>query len=312
MKKAFLSLIFIFTAVFVFAQTTPAVVVATFTTRGQFVSADDAESITELYIANLAGTGKLRVVDRSSLDRVIAEMRFQLSDWSDPQKTARLGASLNASILVRGQINQLGDNINVSVTALDIATLEVIGSATNSSYTTRDFFSGISRITYGLANDLANNISTRLAAAERARQEAARQQEQNQYSLVGTWSTGGSFTSTDNDLRYIINGGFPKVSVLTFYSDGSVTFNEQYIYGSIHRLSMSGFYTRQNNRVEISLSGTDSITSQVYDSRYRPTNNIERSTRNSTISTTFTIEFRNNGRELVIIDAGLYGTYTRY
>ena len=127
MKKAILVLVLIFVAGIVFAQT---IVVSTFSTRGQAVTADDAESITELFIAELAKTGGLRVVDRTSLDRVLTEMRFQASDWSDSQKTARLGAALNAEFLVRGQINQLGQQVSVAITALDIKTLEVVSSST--------------------------------------------------------------------------------------------------------------------------------------------------------------------------------------
>jgi TolB-like protein len=130
MKRAIFCLMLVFAVGFVFGQNVPAVVVSTFSSRGQKVTADDAESVTELFIAELAKRSEVRVVDRTSLDRVIAEMRFQNSDWSNPQKTAQLGAALNAEFLVRGQINQLGQQISVAITALDIKTLEVVASST--------------------------------------------------------------------------------------------------------------------------------------------------------------------------------------
>jgi len=130
MNKNLIFVLF-FTASIVFGQANvPAIVVSTFSARGQAVSADDAETITELFISELAKTGGLRVVDRTSLDRVISEMSFQTSDWSNSQKTARLGAALNANYLVRGQISQLGQQITVNISALDINTLEVISPLT--------------------------------------------------------------------------------------------------------------------------------------------------------------------------------------
>jgi len=94
MKKLVFCLILGFTAGIVFGQANvPAIVVSTFSTRGQAVTRDDAESITELFMAELAKQSGVRVVDRTRLDRVVAEMRFQTSDWSNSQKTAQLGAA---------------------------------------------------------------------------------------------------------------------------------------------------------------------------------------------------------------------------
>ena len=88
MKKGVLGLVLFLVVVTVFGQTNiPAIVVSTFSTRGQAVTGDDVESITELFIAELARQSGVRVVDRTSLDRVLTEMRFQSTDWSDSQKT---------------------------------------------------------------------------------------------------------------------------------------------------------------------------------------------------------------------------------
>jgi TolB-like protein len=169
MRKAVFSLLLIFSAGIVFGQATvPAVVVTTFSSRGQAITADDAESITELFIAELAKRSEVRVVDRASLDRVIAEMRFQNSDWSNPQKTAQLGAALNADILVRGQLNQLGEQVSVALTALDIKTLEVVSSSTQSidinrlynnekswgSYRYTNIFGTMESMAYSISQDI--------------------------------------------------------------------------------------------------------------------------------------------------------------
>jgi len=222
MKKIISGLVFIFISFSLYGQTSiPTAVVSAFSTRGQFLSAEDAESITELYIAEFAKLGKMRVVDRSSLDRVIAEMRFQTSDWSDPQKTARLGAALNADYIMRGQLNQLGDQISLAITALDINTLEVFASS-NSTYRTNRIFD-TSYLTGHifwempvLAKNISDGVIKRIADRESSRQEIARQHEQLQTSLIGTWRIQRSYYSDE-----VASG--PNQLEISFYDNRTFT-----------------------------------------------------------------------------------------
>jgi TolB-like protein len=206
----------------------PAIVVSTFSTRGQAVTADDAESITELFMAELAKQSGVRVVDRTSLDRVVAEMRFQTSDWSNSQKTAQLGAALNAEFLVRGQINQLGQQISFALTALDIKTLEVVSSSTqnfNSDTIFSNGSNGIFNIMYWMAQEIASPVKTKMvqlaeqkekqqqAQAENSRLEVA--QRENARLLVGRWQ---SIREYDN-----LSGGTRTLTcILEFRTDGSI------------------------------------------------------------------------------------------
>jgi len=226
MKKIIIYLILCFMAVVVFGQTNvPAIVVSTFSARGQAVSADDAESITELFIAELANQSGVRVVDRTSIERVVNEMRFQTSDWSNPQKTAQLGTALNAEYLVRGQINQLGQQISIALTALDIKTLEVVSSTTrtfnaNNIYTTdkgalfgRENYGGedgkiySSTVIYLIAKLIADPIKTKMTA----------QGIQNY--LVGTWrATGNNYTHIET------NTSGPNQLFIIFNNDGTFTY----------------------------------------------------------------------------------------
>jgi TolB-like protein len=128
MKKAFLSLIFVFTAVFVFAQQLPTVAVATFDTMGG-ITQSEAQIVTELFMTELVSKGTVNVVDRNNFDVIIAEMRFQTSDWSDSQKTARLGRALNAHYVIRGQLMKMGNVIYWTATMIDVNTAQVLYSA---------------------------------------------------------------------------------------------------------------------------------------------------------------------------------------
>jgi TolB-like protein len=128
MKKAVLFWVFAVATVLVFGQQLPTVAVATFDTTGG-VTGDEAQVVTELFMAELVSKGTVNVVDRVNFDKIIAEMRFQTSDWSDSQKTAQLGRALNAGYVIRGQLMKMGNAIYWTATMLDINTAQVLYSA---------------------------------------------------------------------------------------------------------------------------------------------------------------------------------------
>lgn len=105
------------------------VVVVPFDVVGNAVTAEEVEALTELYSSSLADTGKVNVVDRTNLDKLMAEMKFQSSDWSNPEKTAKLGQAANAQIISRGKIMKLGSTYYLSASFIDIKTAIVIASA---------------------------------------------------------------------------------------------------------------------------------------------------------------------------------------
>ncbi|MDR1507573.1 MAG: DUF1566 domain-containing protein [Treponema sp.] len=130
MKKllAGLGIFFVVLAAGVYAQQTVVVAVAPFEARAG-IAAGDAETITEVYSIRLSVTRSVRVVNREALDRVVREHRFQAGDWSDDRKTAELGRALNADWVVRGTLQKLSSNFIITVSILDIRTLEVKGGA---------------------------------------------------------------------------------------------------------------------------------------------------------------------------------------
>ncbi len=95
---------------------------------GNAVTQDEAEAITELYISELIQANKVKIVDRSNFDKVLKELNFQNSDWSNSEKTAKLGRALNARFISRGKIMKLGKNYSISVSVIDITTSEIVAS----------------------------------------------------------------------------------------------------------------------------------------------------------------------------------------
>lgn len=114
--------------------------VATFDISGNAVTKDEAEAITELYITELVTTEKVKVVDRMNFDKILKEMNFQNSDWSDKEKTAELGKVANADLIARGQIIKLGSKMYLSTTIIDVKSANVLSSARKDFNSIDDIF----------------------------------------------------------------------------------------------------------------------------------------------------------------------------
>ncbi|MDR2479252.1 MAG: hypothetical protein LBD48_08065 [Treponema sp.] len=91
--------------------------------------ASDAEAVTELFIAELVKNGKVKVVDRNRFNKVITEIKFQTSDWSDSVKVAQLGRALNANSIVRGTMMSLAGQTVITANVLDINTAQILSSS---------------------------------------------------------------------------------------------------------------------------------------------------------------------------------------
>lgn len=95
---------------------------------GNAVTEAEAEGITELYISELVSNGQINIVDRANFDKILKEMNFQNSDWSDSEKTAQLGKATNAQFISRGKIIKLGNKMYLSSTVIDVRTAKVVSS----------------------------------------------------------------------------------------------------------------------------------------------------------------------------------------
>ncbi|MBO5608146.1 MAG: hypothetical protein J5930_09665 [Treponema sp.] len=129
MKKIFMILVAaLMTVTAVFAQGKPVVVVVPFDAKN--VSQDDVDIISEVFQAEYTSTGKATVVDRGSFDKIKAQQKFELSDWSDSAKVTELGKSLNAHQIITGQISQFGSQLVISIKLTDVKTTELLATTT--------------------------------------------------------------------------------------------------------------------------------------------------------------------------------------
>lgn len=128
--KKLIAAFFIVTAAAVCAFAKPkSMAVATFDINNNAVSKDDAEAVTELYIAELVSSGKVDIVDRNNFNKLLKEMQFQTSDWANSEKTVKLGTATGAQVISRGQIIKLGSKMYLSATVIDVNTAGVVSSA---------------------------------------------------------------------------------------------------------------------------------------------------------------------------------------
>lgn len=158
MKSRITILLLAFAALFcsaAIAQEQKVVAVATFDITGNAVTQEEADAITELFITELVSTGKVSVVDRANFDKIVKEMKFQASDWSDSAKTTALGNAANAQLISRGQIIRLGSKLYLSSSIIDAKNAKVLSSA-------REQFNSLDDV-FGLLRDFTNAIAVGLS-----------------------------------------------------------------------------------------------------------------------------------------------------
>lgn len=131
------------------------IAVATFDITGNAVTQEEADAITELFITELVSAGKVSVVDRANFDKIVKEMKFQASDWSNSEKTAALGKAANAQLISRGQIIKLGSKLYLSSSVIDVKNAKVLSSA-------REQFNSLDDV-FGLLGNFANDTIAKIS-----------------------------------------------------------------------------------------------------------------------------------------------------
>jgi TolB-like protein len=109
-----------------------------------------------LFIAELVKNRTIKVVDRNNFDKILAEMRFQDSDWADSKRVAQLGKALNANGIIRGTVMSLGGQIVISSTMLDINTAQILSSSTLQMRRIDEVFEKLSPFVTEIVQNLPN------------------------------------------------------------------------------------------------------------------------------------------------------------
>jgi formylglycine-generating enzyme required for sulfatase activity len=127
MKKTIVFLTVFFIGVLCYAQQA-AVIIPPFDLVGG-VSQQERDTITRMFLGDLATKGIFRVADRGNVEKRMAETQWQLGDYSNSEKTAELNKGINADYLIIGTISKLGTITVVDVVLEDLNSFQVIGNS---------------------------------------------------------------------------------------------------------------------------------------------------------------------------------------
>lgn len=125
-KTVFIFTIFISSILCLQAQ--PSIAVIDFDS-GNYCTVQRAAIMTDLFRNELIRSGRADIVDRKNIDKIIAEMKFQMSDWVNPAKIKQIGQMIGADYLMTGNFDVLGNNIYLVVQMLDIETARAFYSS---------------------------------------------------------------------------------------------------------------------------------------------------------------------------------------
>ena len=119
------------------------------------VPQEEVEVVYRMFLSEFVRTGKCTVVDRSSFDKIKAQQNFQLSDWSNNDKVAKLGKALNANVVVTGQAMKFRAQVMLIAQILDVNSTEIISSSDERVGDVDDLFSRFPAMCRELTKNLA-------------------------------------------------------------------------------------------------------------------------------------------------------------
>jgi WD40 repeat protein len=86
-----------------------------------------AQSVSEQIRARVAGTPKLRLIERQRIEKVLSEIKFQQTGQTDPVTAARIGKILNISKISFGSLSRLGRSLTITLQLVEVQTAAIDG-----------------------------------------------------------------------------------------------------------------------------------------------------------------------------------------
>lgn len=117
----------------------------------QGISQGDAETFTEMFVSEYAGVTHDDVADRSNFDGIAEQHKFQLTDWSNNDKIAKLGKAMNAGKIICGRISVFGSAVTFTGRVLDVNSTKVLNSINWKGYSLESLLFNITNIAKELA-----------------------------------------------------------------------------------------------------------------------------------------------------------------
>ena len=94
--------------------------------------------------------GKVKVVDRQNIAKIIKEYEFQSSELTDETTAVKIGQLLGADIIVIGSISYVGKKFYLNVKLIEVETAEILGSSIADAKDETEFLSMCNNAVYKL------------------------------------------------------------------------------------------------------------------------------------------------------------------
>jgi len=125
--------------------------------KGSGVSASDVSIVSDRLRAELLGTGRVRVMERSEMDQILREQSFQQSGACDASQCfVEIGRLLAVDRIVVGTVGKIGELFTISVRILNVETGELVYSVNT------DFKGRIENFLQQVVPDVAQKIGLAL------------------------------------------------------------------------------------------------------------------------------------------------------
>lgn len=127
--------------------------------------------IREEISSTIVNTKGYTVVERSQIDKVLMETKFQEEGLVDDSHIGELGRMMGASYVCYGSVSELGSNYYISLKLVDVTTAKVLRQSTNTTkYGINDLIVTINDLTNRLILEQTDNESERVVVADTVKQ----------------------------------------------------------------------------------------------------------------------------------------------
>jgi hypothetical protein len=94
---------------------------------------DTVRAVSDILRTEFAAGGNVRVIERSQLDKVIAEQKLSYSELADEETAVRFGKLLGAKYIAVGSVSELGGRYTIALRILDVETAATVAGDTVST-----------------------------------------------------------------------------------------------------------------------------------------------------------------------------------
>ncbi|MEK7474361.1 MAG: CsgG/HfaB family protein [Candidatus Coatesbacteria bacterium] len=122
--------------------------------QAQGVSPTDAAVISDMLRSELIKTGKVNVIEKSNMDRILAEQAFQQTGCTTSECAVKLGKLLNARWMVVGSVGKMLGDYYLSVRVIDVET----GKSSYGDTAKAADSSGVEKAIRNFAKAIANTV----------------------------------------------------------------------------------------------------------------------------------------------------------